>query len=242
MVIKTMEWASTDPLIDNFDYFKVSMMVFQEEIKKIDLLQKEGMASSVQWSRRFEYPWAAMKVLESTEVRPLPCYGERCLDAGGGNAGFQFFLTNIYKDVYNADWFDEGILELEELKPLAGKGYPNLHFIHGYLPKLPFPDEYFDDSFCISVMEHIADVDIMKSINELLRVTKKRVMITMDVEDNEGSVSYRNFRRTMNELQIPMPPVKNPLVRDVPPFGFIRVACLYFDKRKDENESSAALQ
>jgi len=53
----------------------------------------------------------------------------------------------------------------------------------GDLRNMDYPDDYFDDTYCISVLEHgpINLNHIIPAIDELLRVTKRNLIVTMDV-------------------------------------------------------------
>ena len=221
-MIVSMEWANQKPLVEDINYFILSARIFELDKQKLKRFDKPPLllANAIHWSRRFEYPWAILKT-------KFPG-GERCLDAGGGCSSFQFLLAELYKDVYNIDPFNDSndVLSYDDLMKIVN---PNLHLVRGSLPHIDYPDNFFNDSFCISVLEHMDKKDIVRSIEELLRVTSERVMITMDV--CEASLTRWSFMEIMEELKII---VKEPgpdcLVGRLPDTGDIRIACLFFEK------------
>ena len=52
---------------------------------------------------------------------------------------------------------------------------PNLRFIKGDIENIPFADSFFDTVICAHTIEHVLDIE--KSLSELRRVTKKRLII-----------------------------------------------------------------
>jgi ubiquinone/menaquinone biosynthesis C-methylase UbiE len=60
--------------------------------------------------------------------------------------------------------------------------------VYGDITKLEYPDNTFEASYCISVIEHLPVDSIAIAINELLRVTRSKVLITLDIpiESSDG--------------------------------------------------------
>lgn len=104
-------------------------------------------------------------------------------------AGLQFILSNA-----SGSCLDAGCGRGYVAKRLAAaghtvsgvdivppKGYSfeadGYTFINGSLDALPFPDRHFDTVTCTHVLEHVPDMDA--AVSELLRVTKKRLLIVL---------------------------------------------------------------
>jgi len=108
------------------------------------------------WSRVWEYPFAALNSrLESDqEVLIAGCCGDE--------------LTDYFSQKMNVTGID--LLDCER---------NSFKFVEGDLRNMPFPDNSFDYVFCISVLEHL-DSDPYEALMELVRVSKRRVIITVD--------------------------------------------------------------
>lgn len=137
---------------------------------------------SLAWSRAWEYPWAALECLEE----PLDKNLTLALDAGGGYACFQKWLSQRVKEVHNADC-DPSITSCASFAP-------NIFPCQTDIKNLPYQDNTFDLTLCISVLEHIPNWPPEKTWFELLRVTKPggRLIITTDV--NMVNNSPYNFK------------------------------------------------
>lgn len=91
-----------------------------------------------------------------------------CLDAGCGRGYVAKCLASAGHTVSGVDI-------------VPPKGYSQeadgYTFISGSLDALPFPDKHFDTVTCTHVLEHVPDIDA--AVSELLRVTKKRLLIVL---------------------------------------------------------------
>ena len=73
-----------------------------------------------------------------------------------------------------------------EYLELARKNYPELKFVEGDARKMPFEDKSFVASFCNNLLLHLTTEDAEKVFHEMLRVTKKAVLIvSMFGEEDE---------------------------------------------------------
>ncbi len=61
--------------------------------------------------------------------------------------------------------------------PKESKAHKNLQFVSGTIENLPFPDKSFDTVICTHTLEHVQN--LAKSIQELRRVTKKRLIVVV---------------------------------------------------------------
>lgn len=180
----SVEWIDLMRLVD-IDYFVVSSNLYQFQ-KKVSALG-ERMEGATHTSRRYEYPWAYLKATK----------GKRCLDAGGGTNPLSFALIGFYEEIIV---LDIDTAALENLKRILTKIPCNIKPVEGDLRNMSYPDEYFDDTFCISVLEHgPINPDVVTAVKELLRVTKRKLFLTMDVGEH-GLLSGPLGLQQMNDL------------------------------------------
>lgn len=160
-----------------------------------------GTFGSIHWSRRFEWPWT----LAHAAIRPR----DVVLDAGGGDAAFQFALARRCDHVVNleASW---AMADRSELLARR-RGVVNILARIGDIAALPYVDGHFDKVFCISVIEHCKDPTACAT--ELYRVTRPggRLLLTMDVAGSVGggySLDLGGARRLLSrfEIDVPDPP------------------------------------
>ena len=122
----------------------------------------EGIASSLHFSRRFEYPWAILTATPFTDLDML--------DIGGGRGPLQFYLSRFGK-VTNLDINAEDVAWVNTEASHLGCD-KTLSALEGNATEINFPDCTFDRIFCISVFEHMGINNILKAINEIFRVLK----------------------------------------------------------------------
>lgn len=91
-----------------------------------------------------------------------------CLDAGCGRGYVAKRLAEAGHTVSGVD-----IVPPKNYSP-ESDGYT---FVSGSLDALPFPDRSFETVTCTHVLEHVPDMDA--AVSELLRVTKKRLLIVL---------------------------------------------------------------
>lgn len=160
------EWADLRRLIEqSFFYRTMDLYLLEEKLHT-------PIHDSLHWSRRFEYPWIIGRLQD--RVEPI----KTILDVGAGATAIQFLLADLGHDVSSIDpdptafnWVNRTSLNRHSIKDNR----------FGSLPILPFADGQFDISICISVLEHLPKDQVLPSIKELLRVSKKEVLITMDI-------------------------------------------------------------
>ena len=121
------------------------------------------------WSRRWEYPFAAERILEFCEARagnPV-----RLLDAGSGVTYLPFFLceraanlTAVCCDSNIA--YGRMIASISDERGLSSR----IRFEQGTLQRLPEPDGSIDAVCCLSVLEHTSDYASI--IGEFARVLR----------------------------------------------------------------------
>lgn len=103
--------------------------------------------------------------------------GEKILDLGCANGRLYEVFQNKTDDFYGVDFS-------EELIGLAKKKYPQAKFIVSSAFSLPFPDNFFDKVYSISVLHHIPSKELrIKYLQEARRVLKKEGLLILRVWD-----------------------------------------------------------
>lgn len=152
---------------------------------------KNKKAVKMHWSREWEYPWAILY----SEVKK----GDKILDCGCGGSPLLPFFAYHGVECYGVDKnYGEKIKPYSKIRlmiphlPLATLRdfYVDPSVVIGKkiiisnddMTNLHFKDEFFDEIFCISVIEHLSVLEAQKSINEMVRVLKPggKLFLTMD--------------------------------------------------------------
>jgi ubiquinone/menaquinone biosynthesis C-methylase UbiE len=115
--------------------------------------------------------------------------GLNILDAGCGGGSYSHFLSE-------QGFYVTGIDLHENLLKIARDNKAKGIFIQADILDLPFEDNQFDSSFCFDVLEHIDDV---KALQELARVTSKRIILTVPQKDEH----MQQFGLTFKTYQDP---------------------------------------
>jgi SAM-dependent methyltransferase len=176
------------------------------EVVRFDL----GRTSSLHWSRVFEYPWAIMNgELKSNDV----------VLAAGGNGILQFYLSANCKQIASInpgiDSISHALKTLFLGKPLSYY-FPNIYLEEVDIPDIlindktgkGFSENFFDKIFCISVLEHIQDVE--GCFAKLMKVVKPGgfLMGTVDVAStirHNHTVDLDRITRILSQYGIKIP-------------------------------------
>jgi SAM-dependent methyltransferase len=127
-----------------------------------------GMDPFKLWSRRWEYPFAADRLLRFAEQNPARPM--KVMDAGSGVTYFPYFICSqvpdasfvcVDYDTTYAPMFD-AINRTEKTD--------RVRFVQATLQKLPLSDRELDAVVCISVLEHTDQYETI--IDEFLRVLR----------------------------------------------------------------------
>jgi SAM-dependent methyltransferase len=151
-----------------------------------------------QWSRRWEYPWAAANAQLGR--------GTRALDAGSGGSPFPLYLAALGIKCYATDpglhrarpsdtlrhrvasWL--GISTAWHLSRSVVEGHRSVPVVYSTEPiqSMGFPDSFFHTVFCLSVMEHIPKADWGLCMKQLARVVKPggRLLLTLDMSTSDA--------------------------------------------------------
>lgn len=84
-----------------------------------------------------------------------------------------------------------GEYEIEKM-PSARKAFPGCHFLGINAEVLPFKEDSFDFVLCTEVLEHVPDWKT--ALNELLRVSKEKVLVTVPLEKGLVWKAISRFR------------------------------------------------
>lgn len=123
-----------------------------------------------------KFSWSSITGdLNPERVSHLETYlvGKKILDAGCGGGAYVEFLCQKGLEVTGIDKYEQ-FLQVARQKSQVGT------YVEADLTNLPFPDKTFDCTYCFDVLEHIDD---RVAIQELARVTGKRLIITVPKED-----------------------------------------------------------
>lgn len=117
-----------------------------------------------------------LKNFFATVVKTLrPLNIDTVLDAGCGEG---FTLDRLSREKIGSSY--KGIEYDPEAVKIANKLYPKLDIHEGDVLKLPYKNDSFDLVVCTEVLEHLENP--RKAYRELLRVSKKYVLITVPNE------------------------------------------------------------
>ncbi len=137
------------------------------------------------WSRPYEYEWA----------RQFAGENDVCLDAACGMSHpLKFYLHDKCKVVYACD-IDERItssvtileaiaaeLGEEIARQLPAKYLSGIRYTQANIARLPYENKMFDRIYCISVLEHLEYLDIIKTFSEFSRVIKDDGLIILSFD------------------------------------------------------------
>ncbi|QHW35313.1 class I SAM-dependent methyltransferase [Paenibacillus rhizovicinus] len=156
---------------------------------------------STWWSRPYEYAWCAGFANPDDVVLDAAC---------GISHPFKFFLADRCKEAHACDWdarilsetdiymdvvrdFGKGAAEIL----MRTSGLSGLRRAHASIAALPYPGEYFDTIFCISVLEHLGAADVTAALGEFARTLKPagRLVLTFDYP----TVDLHRFRELAQE-------------------------------------------
>lgn len=139
------------------------------------------------WQRIWEYPFVILNIPKE----------EKSLDVGGT---YPFVLFKHFPKAISLD-----IRDLNQLDHPLHKGlWPKEKLVIGDALAMPFNDNEFRYSFSISAIEEMPEP--LKAVQEMLRVTSERVVITFDVSNKLG-VNEEKLRALLDFLGVELPPV-----------------------------------
>jgi SAM-dependent methyltransferase len=214
----TCEWATYPRLLER-EFFERSVALYMMEQKL-----HTPIPDSLHWTRRFEYPW----ILSKLQQPPFSI-----LDVGSGATALQFMLSSRPgMRMASIDPDEAAIAWIKNTISAFQKYHPQHQTQLGGFPILPFKDDEFDTGICISVLEHLPKDQVLPSIRELLRVSRKEVLITMDVvlgNRHPAQMDQSDFNQYMQTLKVEIPQPDNRITFQMDGYLF-GVACLHMIK------------
>ena len=173
-----MHLPSGIPAIHDLDSLKTTDLYRRHVQFNRDFLQKHGQAMAKYgrhwgldpfklWSRRWEYPFVAQRLIEYGEKHPGPM---SVLDAGSGVTYFPYFiLENLPQTQFICCDYDASYQQMfADIN--HDRGEPAVRFMQAMLQKLPLEDKSLDAICCISVLEHTDNYS--EIVSEFARVLK----------------------------------------------------------------------
>ena len=117
-------------------------------------------------TKLWEYPWAVINSGVKTKMKVL--------DAGCGDSIFPVYLAGHECQVYAADEkVNKEIARIHGLK---------IDYHEGDIYNLPYEDNFFDRIFCLSVLEHLEPIEVVRSAKELSRVLRPGGLLAITVD------------------------------------------------------------
>lgn len=140
------------------------------------------LPSSLHWSRQTEWPWA----IQASFLEPH----HTCLEVGGAGCVMKYPVAKKCKHVVIADVNVEDMRHTAEA--VSRLGFSNITQVLADARALPYPSDWFDRVYCISVLEHISDYHEL-AVEQMVNVLKPGgvLMLSMDVV-LEGQAGVNN--------------------------------------------------
>lgn len=124
--------------------------------------------------------------------------GMKILDAG---CGYGFISLELNRLGYKVVGVDNDIFRLNVARELAKRTDNSLQFANATIYKLPFKNTSFNIVVCLDVLEHLQDD--LKTLQELVRVTKRHGYIIISFPDYEANRSgFEKFKHLRSGYSI----------------------------------------
>ena len=147
--------------------------------------------------------WSYVRIVEFCQIKPRM----RVLDGGGGLSPLVFYLGKKGVEIFVLDLQKDLI---ENTKKVAKKkGWGNIKAIQGDIAQIPFPENYFDVVYSISVLQNLPHKIKTKAVKEMARVLKPGGILGL-VFDFGKSVKKREkyFSKKYDFFHFPLANVK----------------------------------
>lgn len=159
-----------------------------------------------QWSRQWEYPFVFYWISKLLSKSSNKCF--KTLDAGSGVTFFPYYLKYKFNNRIKLTCLDKDKMCDSMITRINQKSQSKVYFTSGDLTRLPFPNYSLNLIYCLSVLEHIKDWQLV--IKEFSRVLKSNgfLIVTFDVSlNNTGGVTLTEAAKIltyMNEIFHPL--------------------------------------
>ena len=174
--------------------YKQLLNFFYEIKSEADAKRIPYRLDGSEWKDAIVKKWEMTHMLMEVPVKE----GQKILDAGSQNSLFSVMLARLGCEVYPIDINPismDGGLVLKRQFDLGSKFNPKI----ADMRSLPFPDEFFDAVFSLSVVEHIPDDGDIQAIQELFRVVKRDGYIGLTID------FYKEFLRGKDVIDPAVP-------------------------------------
>ncbi|TLM98166.1 class I SAM-dependent methyltransferase, partial [bacterium] len=94
--------------------------------------------------------------------------GERVLEIGFGSGVAFFNLHEKYQEIFGLDLTAAS----EQIGHFFKERGIETHLMNGSVQEMPYPDNYFDSVFLVSILEHLKPADQKEAFSEIARVLK----------------------------------------------------------------------
>lgn len=94
--------------------------------------------------------------------------GEHVLEIGFGSGVAFFNLHEKYQEIYGLDLCASS----EEIAHFFKEREIETHLMNGSVLEMPYPDNFFDAVFLVSILEHLKPADQKKAFSEIVRILK----------------------------------------------------------------------
>jgi len=105
-------------------------------------------------------------------INSIPRGAETILDVGCGNGPLVNLIYKKFKRVVGLDFSQEALKHVKSEKVLAD------------ISNIPFENKSFDLVVCSETLEHLAQEDYLKAIEEIKRICKKYIILTVPNDEN----------------------------------------------------------
>ncbi len=156
------------------------------------VLEYNTVPSSLHWSRQAEWPWA----IREADLQPH----HEVLEVGGGGCVMKYPVAKRVKRVVVVDTDEKDMRYVRN--SISVLGFDNIVQVLDDARFLPFPDDWFDSVFCVSVIEHMPTEHEL-AIDEMIRVLKpgRPLLLTMDVAvDGCGNGNFYVDKKIASEI------------------------------------------
>jgi len=167
-----MIWADYRYLASS-DYFRITRAIVDVEERFHKIINCFYMRDSMHNTRRFEYPWVVLSLFHGMG---------KVLDVGSGGTSLTAYLASINGEYYALDYSANAIMQIDTIRDTLDLF--NLRPVMCDAKDMTvFPDNTFDATISVSVIEHMSKDDFKKAVGEIVRVTKSggTILLTMDV-------------------------------------------------------------
>lgn len=129
-----------------------------------------------QWSRQWEYPFVYTNTQDYYYPKQSKNSDIKILDAGSGVTFFPYYIASSFEHA-KIDCCDFDASLKSAFSEINVNLKLNVDFYSADLHHLPFEDNSYDIVYCISVLEHTEDFEII--IQEFKRILKQKGLLIM---------------------------------------------------------------